>query len=190
MLLSSGYGFSHLKAKTSDHFFTGSRRTGTSWCCICSAAAVADMNALILLGFAAMVFVPIRYIYPSRTTVCRWPPTCSAGVGGDDPRHLWQYPQVSRGLVLASLAYPVYYFALSFVVHTPHSGRPEGLQPRTTEWSRSPSTRTTRADDRRRQLDLAPQGARDHARRRRHRRRRAPRRRGEALAGRRWRRCW
>ena len=34
-------------------------------------------------------------------------------------------------LVLASLAYPVYYFGLSFVVHlrTP-PGRPEGLQPR------------------------------------------------------------
>jgi len=31
---------------------------------------------------------------------------------------LWQYPQVSRPLVLASLAYPVYYFVLSFVVHT------------------------------------------------------------------------
>ena len=26
-------------------------------------------NAVILLGFAAMVFVPIRYIYPSRTTI-------------------------------------------------------------------------------------------------------------------------
>jgi hypothetical protein len=44
---------------------------------------------------------------------------------------LWRYPQVSRPLVLASLAFPVYYFALSFVVHARTAGRPEGLQPRT-----------------------------------------------------------
>jgi hypothetical protein len=38
---------------------------------------------------------------------------------------------VSRPLVLASLAYPAYYFVLSFVAHLRTAGRPEGLQPRT-----------------------------------------------------------
>jgi len=79
-----------------------------------------------------MVFVPIRYIYPSRTTV--WPLATNllgAVWAAAVLVILWQYPQVSRGLVLASLAYPVYYFALSFVVHLRTPGRPEGLQPRT-----------------------------------------------------------
>jgi hypothetical protein len=44
---------------------------------------------------------------------------------------LWQYPEVSRPLVLASLAYPVYYFVLSFVAHARTAGRAEGLQPPT-----------------------------------------------------------
>ena len=133
MLLSSGYGFSHLKAKTSDHFFTG---FPSYWNIVVLYLFMLqlspDMNALILLGFAVTVFVPIRYIYPSRTTV--WPLATNllgAVWAAAVLVILWQYPQVSRGLVLASLAYPVYYFALSFVVHLRTPGRPEGLQPRT-----------------------------------------------------------
>ena len=32
-----------------------------------------EVNGAILLGLAVMVFVPIRYVYPSRTPVLRWP---------------------------------------------------------------------------------------------------------------------
>ena len=133
MLLSSGYGFSHMKAKTSDHFFTG---FPSYWNIVVLYLLLLqlspDMNAVILLGFAAMVFVPIRYIYPSRTTILpRTTNVLGAVWGAAMLTILWQYPQVSRTLVLASLAFPVYYFALSFVVHMRTSGRPEGLQPRT-----------------------------------------------------------
>ena len=79
-----------------------------------------------------MVFVPIRYIYLSRTSIL--PRTTNLlGVlwGAMGIAIVWQYPQVSRRLVLASLAFPVYYFALPFVAHTRTPGRPEGLQPRT-----------------------------------------------------------
>jgi len=119
MLLSSGYGFSNLNAKTSDHFFTG---FPSYWNIVVAYLFVLqlspDLNAAILLGFAALVFVPIRYIYPSRTSIL--PRTTNLlGViwGVIGIAILWQYPQVSRPLVLASLAFPVYYFALSFVVH-------------------------------------------------------------------------
>ena len=120
MLLSSGYGFSHLKAKTSDHFFTG---FPSYWNIVVLYLFMLqlspDMNALILLGFAVMVFVPIRYIYPSRTTILPRTTNLLGAVWGTmGIGILWQYPQVSRPLVLASLAYPVYYFVLSFVVHT------------------------------------------------------------------------
>jgi len=133
MLLSSGYGFSHMKAKTSDHFFTG---FPSYWNIVVAYLFVLelppDVNAVILLGLAVMVFVPIRYIYPSRTTILPRTTNVLAAVwGAMGIAILWQYPQVSRTLVLASLAYPVYYFVLSFVVHIRTSGRPEGLQPRT-----------------------------------------------------------
>lgn len=119
MLLSSGYGFSNAAAKTSDHFFTG---FPSYWNIVVLYLLLLqlspDVNALILLGFAAMVFVPIRYIYPSRTTVLpRTTNVLGAVWGAAMLVTLWQYPQVSRGLVLASLAYPVFYFALSFAVH-------------------------------------------------------------------------
>ena len=119
MLLSSGYGFSNASAKTSDHFFTG---FPSYWNIVVLYLLLLqlspDVNAVILLGFAAMVFVPIRYIYPSRTTILpRTTNLLGAAWGAAMLTILWQYPQVSRTLVLASLAYPVYYFALSFAVH-------------------------------------------------------------------------
>ena len=128
MLLSSGYGFSNMSAKTSDHFFMG---FPSYWNIVVAYLFVLelspDVNALILLGFAVMVFVPIRYIYPSRTTIL--PRTTNLlGVvwGAIGIAILWQYPRVSRPLVLASLAFPVYYFVLSFVAHarTPRATEP------------------------------------------------------------------
>jgi len=122
MLLSSGYGFSNASAKTSDHFFTG---FPSYWNIVVLYLFLLDLspdvNAAILLAFAVMVFVPIRYIYPSRTKV--WP--IATNVLGAVWAVamlvvLWQYPQVSQPLVIASLAYPVYYFVLSFVVHLQH----------------------------------------------------------------------
>ena len=119
MLLSSGYGFSHMKAKTSDHFFTG---FPSYWNIVVLYLLLLqlppDVNALILLGFAVMVFVPLRYIYPSRTTVLPRTTNLLAAVWAATMLViLWQYPAVSPTLVLVSLAYPVYYFGLSFVVH-------------------------------------------------------------------------
>ena len=125
MLLSSGYGFSNASAKTSDHFFTG---FPSYWNIVVLYLLLLqlspDVNAVILLGFAAMVFVPIRYIYPSRTTILpRTTNVLGAVWGAAMLVTLWQYPQVSRTLVLASLAYPVYYFALSFVVQARTGGQ-------------------------------------------------------------------
>jgi phosphatidylcholine synthase len=122
MLLSSGYGFSNASAKTSDHFFTG---FPSYWNIVVLYLFLLDLppdvNAAILLGFAVMVFVPIRYVYPSRTTILpRTTNVLGAVWAAAMLTILWQYPQVSRTLVLASLAFPVYYFALSFVVHLQH----------------------------------------------------------------------
>jgi phosphatidylcholine synthase len=62
--------------------------------------------------------VPIRYIYPSRTAVLPVVTNVFGAVWGATMLvALWQYPQVSRALVLVSLAYPIYYFGLSFVAN-------------------------------------------------------------------------
>ena len=64
------------------------------------------------------VFVPIRYVYPSRTTTLRaltvtlgiaWAVTLVYALLHLDP--------VPRRLIVASLAFPVYYVVLSLVLH-------------------------------------------------------------------------
>jgi phosphatidylcholine synthase len=63
---------------------------------------------------AALVFVPIRYVYPSRNPVCRRL-TLSLGSawGGIVVWMIWQLPDVSRPILWASLVFPTYYVGLS-----------------------------------------------------------------------------
>jgi len=77
-----------------------------------------QVNAAILVLFAVLVFVPIRYVYPSRTPA--WSVVTNvAGViwAGLMLLMLWQYPAVSELVFWVSLAYPAYYFLLSFALH-------------------------------------------------------------------------
>lgn len=72
VLLSSAYGFCQANAKTPDHYFLGfpSYWNLIAFYLYCFGLKPA-LNAVILLGFAALVFVPIKYIYPSRTELLR-----------------------------------------------------------------------------------------------------------------------
>jgi len=72
VLLSSAYGFCQTNAKTSDHYFLGfpSYWNLVAFYLYCFGLKP-PLNAAIALGFAAMVFVPIKYIYPSRTELLR-----------------------------------------------------------------------------------------------------------------------
>jgi len=72
VVLSSAYGFCQANAKTSDHYFLGfpSYWNLVAFYMYCFGMRPA-LNALILLGFAALVFVPVKYIYPSRTEMLR-----------------------------------------------------------------------------------------------------------------------
>jgi phosphatidylcholine synthase len=116
MLLSSAYGFNRDDAKTADHFFTG---FPSYWNIVVFYLSVArwplEVNAAILVVFAALVFVPIRYLYPSRGGAFGRL-TNALGViwGALMLAMLWQFPQVSRTIFHASLAFPAYYLALSF----------------------------------------------------------------------------
>jgi phosphatidylcholine synthase len=115
MLLSSAYGFCRDDAKTPDHFFTG---FPSYWNIVVFYLYVArwapPVNAAILLALALLVFVPIRYVYPSRTPAWRWLTMTSGAVWGVLMLGLlWQMPDVSRPLLWASLVFPAYYVLLS-----------------------------------------------------------------------------
>ena len=71
-VLASAYGFSRSDAKTEDHFFVG---FPSYWNVVAIYAYLLQLDAVlalwIVLGLSAAVFVPLRYIYPSRTRPLR-----------------------------------------------------------------------------------------------------------------------
>ena len=115
MLLSSAYGFNREDAKTDDHYFLG---FPSYWNIVVFYLFVArlppEVNAAILLTLAVLVFVPIRYLYPSRGAALRTP-TLVLGLIWSVLMlvMLWQFPAVSPGVFAASLVFPVYYAVAS-----------------------------------------------------------------------------
>lgn len=114
-LVASALGFARRDAKTGDHLFTG---FPSYWNIVAvylaawrPAPAVA---AAVLLTLAVLVFVPIRYVYPSRTVFLR---PLSVGLGAIWAvlfvALIWTLPDPPAWLLRASLVYPVYYVALS-----------------------------------------------------------------------------
>lgn len=118
-LLASAYGFSQTDAKTADHHFLG---FPSYWNVVAFYCFVLDsapwFNALVVIVLSVMVFVPIRYLYPSRNTLLQgltitlgaiWGVLCLAVV--------YLLPDPPYSLVLGSLFFPVYYVALSLWSH-------------------------------------------------------------------------
>ena len=119
VLLSSAYGFSSADAKTDDHFFTGFPSYWNIVALYLHAAGLDPVvNGVVLLALAAMVFVRIGYVYPSRTPVLQTV-TVVAGVIWSlmIVAIVWLLPDPPGVLVAASLFFPVYYTVLSFVLH-------------------------------------------------------------------------
>ena len=118
MLLSSAYGFNRDDAKTTDYFFTG---FPSYWNVVVFYLYLAGwpppVNATLLLVLALLVFVPVRYVYPSRTPQLR-SVTIALGIvwGVLMIAMLWRMPAVPRPLFWASLIFPAYYAALSLVI--------------------------------------------------------------------------
>jgi phosphatidylcholine synthase len=122
-LIASGYGFSHEEAKTADasanYSFTG---FPSYWNIVVFYLYAFGwpvwMNVAILLTFAVLVFVPIRYLYPSRSTVARMTTYVLGGIWGLIMIILLsQFPAPSRVLAVVSLYFPVYYVGLSLYLH-------------------------------------------------------------------------
>ena len=117
VLLSSGYGFSQsaAKVKATDYFFTG---FPSYWNLVVLYLYLLDFSATtnmaVLLIFAVLVFVPLRYVYPSRTETLRGPTIILAFVWSALLLWLtWQLPEKSTPWIMVSLIFPVYYGVLS-----------------------------------------------------------------------------
>lgn len=126
ILLSSAYGFGKDDAKTSDNFFTG---FPSYWNIVAlylvAAATPPALNAVVLVALAALVFVRVGYVYPSRTPSLRVLTVVLALVWGAMMLlTIWRLPAASPGLAAASLFFPVYYAALSFYLHAQRQSRP------------------------------------------------------------------
>jgi len=123
-LVASGYGFCHANAKTADHFFTG---FPSYWNVVVfyfyGLGSPVWFNVTVLVVLALLVFVPIRYLYPSRNRTAQrttyvlgivWALCFAAMIVQSPP---------SRWLAWVSLFFPIYYLVVSFVVHWREAGR-------------------------------------------------------------------
>lgn len=121
-LIASAYQFCRVDAKTDDyhvvaedHFFLG---FPSYWNIIAFYAVVmgldADTVTMIVIICSVLVFIPIRYIYPSRTIMFRRITliytTLSTIIYGIT---LWQMPTPNPWLLVISLSYIVYYVVMS-----------------------------------------------------------------------------
>jgi phosphatidylcholine synthase len=115
MLLASAMGFSQRDAKTADHYFTG---FPSYWNIVALylllIGAAPAVNAIVVFALSALVFVPIRYVYPTRTETWRAVTLAGCAAWGLQVLGLiWTWPHAPLWLFWSSLAYPLYYTGLS-----------------------------------------------------------------------------
>ena len=126
-ILASAYGFGQVDAKTEDDFFLGFPSYWNvlaiyAWLIGISPAACTALVAVL----SALVFVPIKYVYPSRLRVLRAPTFFLAGFCMATVAWSVLDPQTGRRLHLLelSLIFPVWYVGLSLALgglHRPGS---------------------------------------------------------------------
>jgi len=115
-ILASAYGFSQQEAKTQDDFFLG---FPSYWNVVALYVWLLDVSAAtttaLVLVFAIGVFVPLKYVYPSKMPVLRRTTNAAGGVWV----LLLAVSVVAPGwaarwrLAEISLAYPAWYLLLS-----------------------------------------------------------------------------
>jgi phosphatidylcholine synthase len=116
MLLSSAVGFARRDAKTADHYFTG---FPSYWNVVVvyllALHTPPAVNAVLLFALAVLVFVPIRYVYPSRTVTLRKTTVVFGSIWSIQMLALIRtLPDPPTWLTLSASAFPIYYVLLSF----------------------------------------------------------------------------
>ena len=116
IVLASGYQFCQLDAKTADNFFKG---FPSYWNVLAYYLLLLHLNPwlnlAVILICGILVFIPVKFIYPSRMNrFQRLTLMLSAVWGVMNLIIIAQYPDISLTLLWASLLYPVYYIVMSF----------------------------------------------------------------------------
>ncbi len=123
ILLSSAYQFTQVDAKTDDHHFKGFPsywNVAVLYMLLMSLPQWVNFGFLML--FNIMVFIPIKYIYPTRNTFFRALTLAltylygAIGIWG-----LIQYPNHPQWVAWASLVYVAYYIILSVIPKKSHA---------------------------------------------------------------------
>ena len=114
-LLASAYGFCQKSAKTADYFFLG---FPSYWNIVAFYLYVLKiplwLNGFLIIAFSALVFVPMKYIYPSRSPRFRIQTNVLGVLWALNVLYvMYTLPEPPRTLVFASLVFPAYYTALS-----------------------------------------------------------------------------
>ena len=115
ILLASAYQFCQTNAKTEDHFFVG---FPSYWNVVVFYLLLVNINPwislAIILALCVLVFVPVKYIYPTRTVRFQRLTLAVVGVWGAATLALLiQYPSVNFQLLALSLACGAYYWGMS-----------------------------------------------------------------------------
>lgn len=120
--ITSAYQFCQEDAKTPDHFFKG-------FPCYWNIAVFymyifntsTELNAILLALFCVLIFVPVKYVYPSRLDYLTESKIlkvlihcCSIIYGISSACLLYYYPESNQLMVSLSLGYGVMYMFLSF----------------------------------------------------------------------------
>ena len=114
-LVASAYGFCQRDAKTADYFFLG---FPSYWNILAFYLYVLKtplwVNAFLLIGLSLLVFVPIKFIYPSRSPRFRAQTNVLGALWGAAVLYtIYRLPNAAPSILFASLLFPAYYTALS-----------------------------------------------------------------------------
>lgn len=117
--IASIFGFSNKNAKTDDHFFLG---FPSYWNIVVFYIFLLDLPiffaSAILIVFAIVTFLPVKFIYPSRTSYFRTPTLIFGAIFCIQLFALMYYFDDSApALIYSSFLFPFYYFGLSFYLN-------------------------------------------------------------------------
>lgn len=117
--LSSAFGFSNIQAKTADNYFLG---FPSYWNIVVFYIFLLNLPinfaSAILLIFAITTFLPIKFIYPTRTSFLR-PLTLILGTifALQLMALMILFEESPLYLIYSSFIFPIYYFSMSFYLN-------------------------------------------------------------------------
>lgn len=117
--IASAFGFSNTSAKTEDNFFLG---FPSYWNIVVFYIFLLNLPtefaSAIMLMFAFTTFLPVRFVYPTRTSYLR-PLTLILGIIFTLQliALMYYFDQSASWLIYSSFIFPFYYFGLSFYMN-------------------------------------------------------------------------